>query len=238
MAQNQQPPGKLNIGTAKESVKLHSFLHDDFPIIKQACIRLGICLAFAAVLIGGSHFFYLQQSGLQQAAQTELAQAQGKYTYAANEKNDIKEFQPRYIQLVERGFVGEEKRLDIVELIQTIQAKYRLLPMSYELFPQQIISIGELVTEPTATPITTTGNLELRASKLVFRMNLLHEMDMFNLFKDLRERGQFIPQSCSVKTSNAVNSLNSPHQLEAECSLQWITMGRRAAADQVATPAQ
>ncbi len=239
MAQNQQPPSKLNIGTAKESVKLQGFLHEDFPIIRQACIRLGICLAIAAVLIGGSHFFYLQQSALQQAAQTELTQAQGKYTYATNEKNDIKEFQPRYLQLVERGFVGEEKRLDIVELIQSIQAKYRLLPMSYELFPQQIIPIAEIVMEPTGAPISA-GELELRASKLVFRMNLLHEMDMLNLFKSLRERGQFITQACSIKTSNAINSLSTPQQLEAECSLQWVTMGRRAAvaADQAATPAQ
>jgi hypothetical protein len=230
MAQSPQTPAKLNIGTAKETVKLRGFMHDDFPIIRQACISLGFCLAFATLLIGGSHFLYLQQSELQQKAQTELAQAQGKYTYVANEKNDIREFQPSYIQLVERGFVGEEKRLDVVELIQTIQAKYRLLPMTYEIFPQQTIALD---------PATPAGELELRASKLVFKMNLLHEMDMLNLFKSLRERGQFINQSCALKTSNAVNAVSSPNQLEAECSLHWLTMGRRVPADQAPpAPAQ
>jgi len=230
MAQSSQPPAKLNIGTAKEPPKLSGFMHDDFPIIRQACIRLGLCLAVATLLIGGTHFFYLQQNELQLQAQTELSQAQGKYTYAANEKNDIREFQPAYIQLVERGFVGEEKRLDVVELIQTIQAKYRLLPMSYEIFPQQIVALD---------PATPTGELELRASKLVFKMNLLHEMDMLNLFKSLRDRGQFINQSCAIKTSNAVSTIHLPNQLEAECSLQWVTMGRRLATDLApAAPAQ
>jgi hypothetical protein len=222
MAQSPLTPAKLNIGTAKEPVKSHGFLHDDFPIIRQACIRLGFCLAFATLVIGGSHFLYLQQSEMQQRAQTELSQAQGKYTYAANEKNDIREFQPAYLQLVERGFVGEEKRLDVLELIQTIQEKHRLLPMTYEIFPQQTVQLD---------PATPTGEMELRASKLVFRMNLLHEMDMLNLFKSLRERGQFINQSCAVKTSNAVNIISLPHQLEAECSLQWVTMARRVAPD-------
>jgi hypothetical protein len=230
MAQSSQPPVKLNIGTAKEPPKLRGFMHDDFPIIRQACIRLGLCLAVATLLIGGTHFFYLQQKELQLQAQTELSQAQGKYTYAANEKNDIREFQPAYLQLVERGFVGEEKRLDVVELIQTIQAKYRLLPMSYEIFPQQIVALD---------PATPTGELELRASKLVFKMNLLHEMDMLNLFKSLRDRGQFINQSCAIKTSNAVSNIRLPNQLEAECSLQWVTMGRRLATDLApAAPAQ
>ncbi len=224
MAQSP-PPAKLNIGTAKEVTKVHSFMHDDFPIIRQACIRFSICLAIAAVLIGVAHFFYLQQSTHRQQAQAELAQAQSKYTDADNQKNDIREFQASYLQLVERGFVGEEKRLDIVELMQTIQAKYRLLPMTYERFPQQIVQ---------ADPATPTGELELRASKLVLRMNLLHEMDMLNLFNELRARGQFIPQSCAIKTNNIISAGNIPAQLEAECSLQWVSMGRRPAPEAAA----
>ena len=224
MAQSP-PPTKLNIGTAKEVTKVHSFMHDDFPIIRQACIRFSICLAIAAVLIGAAHFFYLQQSTHRQQAQAELAQAQSKYTDADNQKNDIREYQASYLQLTERGFVGEEKRLDIVELMQTIQAKYRLLPMTYELFPQQIVP---------ADPATPTGELELRASKLVLRMNLLHEMDMLNLFTELRARGQFIPQSCAIKTSNVISVGSIPAQLEAECSLQWVSMGRRPAPEAVA----
>lgn len=225
MAQSPQPPVKLNIGTAKEAVKLQGFLHDDFPIIRQACITFAFCAVLALLLIGSSHFFYLQQKERQDQAQTELAQAQGKYDEASNKKNDIQEFQPRYLQLIERGFVGEEKRLDVVELIQAIQAKYRLLPMTYEISPQQIVQLD---------PATSTGELELHASKVLFRMNLLHEMDMLNLFKELRERGQFIHQSCSIKNTTAMTAINTRNLLDAECSLQWVTMGRRPAAE---TPA-
>lgn len=228
MATSPMPPVKLNIGNANKDVaKPRTFLNDDFPIIRRACITLGVSLGIAAILIGASHIFYLKQKDHQQQAQTELAQAQGKYTSATNEKNDIRDFQPGYLQLVERGFVGEEKRLDIVELIRSIQVKYRLLPMMYDISPQQTVTLD---------PTTNTGALELRASKLVLHMNLLHEMDMLNLLDELRAKGQFIGQTCVLKTSNVVNAPNLPPQLEAECSLQWVTMGRRPATE-VVTPA-
>ena len=218
MAKNPVPPVKLNIGATKEAAKSRTQWQDDFAIIRQACITFGLSLGFAALLISGTHYFYLTQKEKQEQAQTELIQAQGKYTSAANEMNDIRDYQPRYLQLLERGFVGDEKRLDIVELIQSIQAKYRLLPMNYEIFPQQVVQLD---------PATNNGELELRASKLVLQMNLLHEMDMFNLFSELHKKGQFIHQTCDIVISNTVSAALLPRQLEAKCSLQWVTMGRR-----------
>lgn len=218
MAKNPVPPVKLNIGTSKEGVKSRTQWQDNFDIIRQACITLALSLGFAALLIGGTHYVYLKQKERQEQAQSELVQAQGKYTNANNEKNDIRDYQPRYLQLLERGFVGDEKRLDIVELIQSIQAKYQLLPMNYEISPQQVVQLD---------PATNHGELELRASKLVLQMNLLHEMDMFNLFNELHKKGQFIHQACDIKISNTVSAAHLPRQLEASCSLQWVTMGRR-----------
>lgn len=218
MAKNPVPPVKLNIGASKEVAKTRTQWQEHFAIIRQACITLGFSLGVAALLIGGTHYFYLKQKEKQEQAQSELVQAQGKYANATNEKDDIRDYQPRYLQLLERGFVGDEKRLDIVELMQSIQAKYRLLPMSYEISPQQVVALD---------PSMNNGELELRASKLVLQMNLLHEMDMFNLFNELHQKGQFIHQSCDIKTGTTLSALNLPRQLEAKCSLQWMTMGRR-----------
>lgn len=225
----QKPPTSVKSGqtAAKDPVLMRSFFSDDFPIIRKAGITFGICLVIAVVLIGGSQFLLakLQTRNLQ--AQSELAEAQGKYTVATNEKNEIREFQPMYLELVQRGFVGEEKRLDAIEFVHAIQESRQLLPITYEISPQQIVQID---------PSVQTGELEVRASKLIAHIGLLHEGDILTFLSDLSSKGMFVPQSCAIKSSEATRISSLSAQLQGECTVNWITMGRRTSVD--GTPAE
>ena len=225
MAQKPITPVKLNVIPIKEVVRARSFLRDDFPMMRQATIRLGICVGIAVLLIGGMRYFLIRQEENQRQAQAELRQTQEKYTTINNEKSDIREFQPRYVQLVEHGFVGEEKRLDVIERIRFIQEKYKLFPLQYEISPQQIVQLD---------PTINTGELELRGSKLMVRMALLHEMDMLIFLNELHNIGRFIPQTCAIKPNETASDATIHAQLQVECSLLWITMGRRVVVDEAA----
>jgi hypothetical protein len=222
MAQKSLTPAKPGQTAVKDPVLMRSFFRDDFPIIRKAGITFGVCLAIAVILIGGSQFLLSKLEAGKLLAETELAQAQGQYTAATNEKNEIREFQPMYLELVQRGFVGEEKRLDAIEFIHAIQENRKLLPITYEISPQQIVQID---------PSIQTGELEVRGSKLVARIGLLHEGDMLTFLTDLSSKGMFVPQSCSIKAGEGARVSSLPAQLQGECSLYWITMGRRAPAD-------
>ncbi len=222
MAQKPTVPAKPGPATAKDPVLSRSFLRDDFPVIRKASITLGACIMFAVVLKGGSGFLLSKQQASKVQAQSELAQAQGKYQVAENEKNEIRDFQPKYVQLVRRGFVGEEKRLDAIEHVRHIQESRKLLPITYDISPQQAFQLDASIQ---------TGELELRGSKLVVRMGLLHEMDLLTFLTDLRSKGTFSPQACSFKSSESAKITLLSANLQGECTLYWVTMGRRAAAE-------
>ena len=222
MAQKPLTPAKPGPTSAKDAALKHTFLKDDFPIIRKAAITFVVCLAIAGILTGVSQFFLLKLEAINLQAQSDLAQAQGKYSAATNEKNQIREFQPMYLELVQRGFVGEEKRLDAIEFIHAIQESRRLLPITYEIAPQQIVALD---------PSLQTGELEVRASKLTARIGLLHEGDMLTFLTDLSSRGVFVPQSCSLKSAESARISSLPPPLLGECTLYWITMGRRAPAE-------
>lgn len=219
MAQKSPTPVKPGQAAAKAPVLARSFYKDDFPIIRKAGITFGICLVVAAILIGGSQFLLAKLEAINLQAQSDLGQAQGKYTAATNEKNEIREFQPMYLELVQRGFVGEEKRLDAIEFIHAIQESRKLLPITYEISPQQIVQLD---------PSVQTGELEVRGSKLVARIGLLHEGDLLTFLTDLSSKGMFVPQSCSIKPGEGARISALSAQLQGECTLYWITMGRRA----------
>lgn len=222
MAQKPVAAVKPNPAAAKDPVLSRSFLRDDFPVIRKASITLGACIAVAAALTGGSGYLLVRQQAGMLKAQAELSQAQGIYTAAENEKNEIREFQPKYVQLVRRGFVGEEKRLDLIEHVRHIQESRKLLPITYEISPQQTYQLD---------PSIQTGDLELRGSKLAVRMGLLHEIDLIAFLTDLSGKVVFRPQACSIKSGESAKASPLSAQLQGECTLYWITMGRRAAVD-------
>jgi hypothetical protein len=223
MAQKPLQPAKQIIAPGKDIALPRSFYKDDFPLIRKASIFLGASIAVSAALLAGSGLLLSKQQSNRTTAQTHLDQALGQYKQSENERNEIRDFQPRYEQLLQRGFVGEENRLDTVEYIRHIQEDRKLLPIFYEIAPQQPLPVD---------PSVQTDELELRISKITFHMELLHEMDLFNLLSDLSAKGLFAPQVCSIRASDSASDIKlAPQLLRSECTLNWITMGRRTAAE-------
>ncbi|CAN5444589.1 hypothetical protein BH11PSE11_BH11PSE11_30750 [soil metagenome] len=215
-------PAKPPQAVAKDEVMSRSFFRDDFPLIRKSSILLASSILASAALVVASGLLLSKQKERNAQAQTELAEAQGKYKQTENEKNEIRDFLPRFQQLTRRGFIGDEKRLDTIERIRQIQESRKLLPIKYEIFPQQAVALD---------PSIDTGQLELRSSKMMVRMGLLHEMDLFNFLGDLRTAGFFNPQTCTIKPINATLETRLSPRLNGECTLFWVTMGRRPAAE-------
>jgi hypothetical protein len=209
-----------NQAAAKDAPRKRSFLRDDFPAIRRASITFLISILVGAAFVFGSA--YLLQNRLEANAQAQPLdnQAREKYTRAENEMREIQDFQPIYIQLMAKGVIGEEKRLDWMEEIKHIQEQRTLLPINYEISAQQPFQVD---------PTFDTGMLELRGSKMLVKMNLWHEMDLLNFLDDLRAKQFYSLHACEIKRSGTSgNDRKLTPRLSAECTLYWITLGQRA----------
>lgn len=186
-------------------------------------IRTAVLTAVAAVSIGMS--CVLVTGWRLQDADEELQRvrrvrdaAYSRYAHVDNEKRDIRNFQQRYIELRERGLIGEEKRLEWVDAIRQTQEQRKLLPLSYEIDPQQPVRLESALD---------LGEYQLQGSRMRLHMELLHEMDLFDFLADLHERSFFAVQDCSIKRLGVVAGANGAAEgptLGADCTLNWITM--------------
>jgi len=187
----------------------------EFALIRTAALAL-----LAALTI--SMTFVLLSELKQHEAEENLAHAQSvrdvayaSYAQVDNEKRDIRNFQPRYVELLSRGLIGDEKRLEWVDLIRQIQEQRKLPPLSYEIEPQQAVRLESALD---------LGDYQLQGSRMRMHMELLHEMDLFNFFDDLRQRSFVTVQDCSIRRLGvAAGALGAP-TLGADCTLNWITL--------------
>jgi hypothetical protein len=115
--------------------------------------------------------------------------------------------------------VGPENRLAMVESIQAIQKTYGILPITFTLLPQQAVAVDPALLEPP---------LALNASGMQLRMELLHEMDLINFFRDLKARGFFTVRECKIVSLGEVPAESETARLSAECTLYWLSVGDAA----------
>lgn len=227
MAQNTSSP-KQNQTKDKSAAVERSFMKDDFPLVRKALFVLVASLLSSAALVGAGKAIHIRQQDGMNQAQAQRSDAVNKHRQAENDKQEIHDYQPRFVTLRERGFVGEERRLDWMEHIRQIRENRKLLPITYEISAQQVFQLG---------PEATLGDLELRGSKMELQMGLLHEGDLLNFLDDLRQKGFYTVQECTVKRAGA-ESENTHLPLAAECVIYWLTLGERAAnRDQAPNPA-
>lgn len=191
-----------------------------------ALIRLAVVMAAGALSIGVATVFasgwyvdHAEEERLQALQMRDAARQ--RFAQVETEKREIRAFQPQFALLRSRGLIGDENRLDWVEQIRQIQEHRRLPPLSYEIEPQQAVKLD--------APLPL-GDYALRGSRMHLRMELLHEGDLFNFLDDLRQRGFYAAQECTLKRMGGLQNLPNAPTIGADCKLNWLTLAPAAAA--------
>lgn len=219
--QKKIAPDKQSSVKLKTAVEPYSFSRHGYPLIRKAIITFAVTLILSIAAVAAARFYLLRIEPAREEAQAIQNAARDKFNQAESERIEIRDFLPKFEQLRERGFYGEENRLFMLELIKNIQEKRRLLPISYEFAPQQLVPV-----EPTLL----ASSLELRATKIALRLGLLHELDLVHFLRDLREQGFYTTKECTITPVNAMGLEPLAPRLTAECILYWVTIGEPAAA--------
>ncbi|PHV05518.1 hypothetical protein CSQ96_20385 [Janthinobacterium sp. BJB412] len=192
----------------------------EFGQIRLAALALAGAVGLGAAAVLATQWYRQQAADqLAQAGRTRAA-AYARLADGENEKREIRLYQPRFVTLRQRGLVGEENRLDWVEAVRQVQEQRKLLPLNYEIAPQRPVQ---------AEPGLELGEYRLRASRMRLHMDLLHEADLFGFLDELKRRGYFAVQDCSVKRQVAQNVANTAN-LSADCAIEWLTLAPAEAA--------
>ena len=187
----------------------------EFAQVRAALVTFAGTLGIATAAVFATFWHMDAARTTENLAITARDAAKSRMVHAETEKSEIRLYQPQFLELRRKGLIGEERRLNWVEAIRQIQEQRRLLPLSYEIEPQQPYRLEIRVP---------TGDYQLRGSRMALHMDLLHELDLFNFLADLRQAGSFTVQDCSIKRAASASTAALSPTLTAECTLNWLTL--------------
>jgi hypothetical protein len=183
--------------------------------LKGAWIRLGVAIGIAALLAGASHWYFEKERRDSVAMTRRVQDARTRLDGARRERDSLVESADVFRTLVDRGLLQGERRLELVELVNQLRSRYQLFALDYDISPQH--------------PLTLAGGqafgaIDVLGSRVRLRLRALHEGDALGFVSSLAHTPQgFYPvDSCTMRRVPASADLQ-PH-VEADCSLEWITL--------------
>ncbi|HTO48002.1 MAG TPA: hypothetical protein VML91_10205 [Burkholderiales bacterium] len=181
----------------------------------------------AALIAGGVAAVVVTQqllrkaTGEQQSATAERQSAQEKLERATDEEREIRDRLVDYRKLLDRGVIGEERRLDWVDRIAEIKTARKLFDVRYSIEAQRPIDYPGLAG---------AGDVEFMTSPMRLDMSLLHEEDLFRFLDDLRRvlSAHVVVKSCSLQRAERVSTERAlAPRLQASCDIDLVTIRDR-----------
>lgn len=183
--------------------------------LQGAWIRLALAVVVAALLAGGSHWYFEKERRDSAAMKRRVQEARARLDGARRERDSLIESSDVFRTLVERGLLQGERRLELVELVNQLRSRYQLFALDYDIAPQRPL--------PLASG-QSFGAVDVLGSRVKLKLRALHEGDALGFVSALAQTPQgFYPvDGCTLRRLDATSDLQ-PH-VEAECSLEWITL--------------
>lgn len=192
----------------------------DFPKIRTSLFACLLMASAGGGLVAYALEHYRLAHRAQLAAAAERAQIDGKLRQVRNEESEIREKSALFSALQARGVIGEEQRLDWVELLKEIRDARRLQDLQYEIAPQRRLDPG------------TAGGPAFYASAMHLQFKALHEEDLTRLLDDLRQQAKahVRVRACALsRLPHDTGQTPGSPRLLADCQIDWITVRQPAA---------
>ncbi len=198
------------------------FSTKDLPHIRGLLIMLALALILGAVLIYVSDGVLTKAQQSKILADREWSEALRKLERTKNEQEDLQGYYHQYQNLVEQNVIGLERRLDWIETIEKIRNQLNIFSVKYKLEPQETLNLENN---------STSNSFDLHRSNMTLDFSLLHEGQLLNFFDALSEeaKGMYLLENCTLTRNDLVRQLRFVPNLQAECTLGWITLNEKNA---------
>ena len=199
---------------------------EDLLLLKWPALWLVVALLAGAIWYGGSYRFGEENNRLLRVARANRMQAIAAVRQIEEEAGIVRDFCDRYRQLQDERVIGDEDRLELVESVGRIRARYSLYPMQLDIEQQATLPLGQ--AGGSGNP---GESVVIRASRVVIGIPLLHEEDFVRLFDGLNtmKQGIIVTEECAIKRIGGDLDNRRPElrqNLNASCKLLWLTMSR------------
>ena len=197
------------------------FSTKDIPHIRGLLVMTILTLILGAIAVYVSDDMLNEAQQSKTTADQEWSDAVRKLERTKNEQEDLQGYYHQYQNLVEQNIIGEEKRLDWIESIEEIRNRLNIFSVKYKLDPQETLDM-------VGTDLPGSS-FDLRRSNMTLGLSLLHEGQLLNFIEALSEeaKGMYLLDSCVLTRNDLVRKLKFTPNLEAECTLGWITLNEK-----------
>lgn len=190
----------------------------DWRILRGSLILLLLSISISGALVYGAGYFRQQMLLEFNRANAQFRSISTRYLTVDEEEKLIRSYLPNFVQLYQGGIIGDEQRLNWVEVLRATGDEFSIPSLSYQIESQQVYTPGY--------PLTT-GRYSLFSSMMMLNMQLLHEGDLFRILEKLNEgaKGSYTLTSCNINQSVATISDNpNAGNITVRCELQWFTI--------------
>ncbi len=187
----------------------------DLPKLQLSLLATALMLAVGASIVHFSLDANRTAQQVRNAAQAERNEFDGKLKRVREEEGEIRDKSAIFSLLQARGVIGNERRLEWIELLKDIRDKRQLIELQYEIAAQRPLD---------PNPI---GDYAFFVSTMKVQLKLLHEEDLTRLLDDLRQQAKALIQvrQCSItRLPREAAERGTAALLQAECLIDWITL--------------
>lgn len=191
--------------------------------LRGSWILLAASVVSAAGFVAGTHLYLDKEKRDAGGGVRRLQEAASRLEAIRRERDSLERSAGLFRMLLDRGMMQPERRLELVELFNTLRARHRILSIDYEIAPQRPLAISGGGAFPA---------IDILASRVKLRVRALHEGDALAFLDALAaaEKGIHPMDHCHLRRIEASSGQTLQPRIEAECTLEWITMkGKRVA---------
>jgi hypothetical protein len=195
-----------------------SLTQQDWRKLRFPIIGLGVALVLVGLLVSFADQYREKNETAMQTQQNLLNQARQKLQSSGLEKETIVKYLPMYNDLLAKGFIGEERRIEWIEALRQIHAQHKLFSIDYSIALQENY-------QPSFLP--NLGNFVLHRSVMNLKLDMLHEGDLLALLEGLHEQTTpFIVRDCEISrpVGAQVITKNVVANMHANCEIDWLTL--------------
>lgn len=197
----------------------------DWSVLRGAIIVFVISLIISASLITATWYYEDYMNLKYNVNKKRFQTVSNQYLAVDQEEKLVRQYYPDFIKLYNNGVIGQERRLNWIEVLRNSSENSKLISLRYEIDPQ---------TQYSPDFTLNYGIFKLFNSSMRLNLDLLHMGDLKNLFNDLDRSAQGIYNisNCRLKrTGGDQFELAIKPNIAAQCELHWLNIKRSDGSD-------